>query len=58
MPVYKWEWTVEDGSTRKVEISTFRSLEVAREKALEYFPGDEKAREIIMTTDPIITPDA
>lgn len=57
MPVYKWEWLVDDGSTRKVEISTFRGLDAAREKALEYFPDDDKARHIIMNTDPVITPD-
>lgn len=58
MPVYRWEWTVDDGSTRKVEISTFRGLEAARETALGYFPDDEKARHVIMNTDPVIIPEA
>lgn len=55
---YKWEWKHDDGSDRKIEISTFQSKDVAREKALAYFPNDPHALEYISTTEPEVIPEA
>ena len=49
---YRWEWKNDDGSNRKIEISTFQSKDVAREKALAYFPNDQNAIDYIMATEP------
>jgi hypothetical protein len=53
MPVvYKWEWLNEDGSERKVEINTSMGKEVARQRALSYFPSDQVALEYIKNNEP------
>uniref|UniRef100_A0A6C0BEC1 Uncharacterized protein n=1 Tax=viral metagenome TaxID=1070528 RepID=A0A6C0BEC1_9ZZZZ len=57
MPKYLWEWKTDDNSDRKVEISTFQNKEAAREKALAYFPTDQKARDYITMTEPITSDD-
>ena len=49
---YMWEW-----SNKTISIRTFRGQNVAVEKALSYFPGDEEAANYINTTDPVITTD-
>lgn len=57
MPKYLWEWKTDDNNNRKIEISTFQNKEAALEKALAYFPTDQKARNYIIMTEPIITDD-
>lgn len=54
---YRWTWTNDDGSERKVEIATFQSKEVARERALSYFPSDQKAIDVINNHEPEVVPD-
>lgn len=52
MPVYKWHWKHIDGSDRHVEISTFQGKDVARSRALSYFPGDPVAEAYITSNEP------
>lgn len=53
--IYRWEWINNDGSQRRVEISTFHGKEVARQRALSTFPfsTDPVARSFISNNDPI-----
>lgn len=55
---YRWKWTNDDGSERKVEISTFQSKDVAKERALSYFPTDPVAIEHITNTEPEVESEA
>lgn len=50
--VYRWTWKLEDGSERKVEITTMQGLEVARQRALAFFPGDKVAEDYISNNPP------
>ena len=50
--MYRWTWTLEDGSERKVEITTMQGLEVARQRALAFFPGDKVAEDYISNNPP------
>jgi len=49
---YFWEW-----QNHKISIRTFQGIEIARQKALKYFPNDEIAYNIIVNTEPLITDD-
>ena len=50
--MYRWTWKNEDGSERKVEITTMQGLEVARQRALAFFPGDHVAEDYISNNPP------
>lgn len=52
MPVYMWHWKHTDGSDRHVEVSTALGEEVARTRALGYFPGDPVAEAYITGNPP------
>lgn len=51
---YTWEWTLEDGSVRKVEIETALGIETARQRALAFFPNDDAAQSFISSHDPML----
>lgn len=55
---YRWTWKAQDGSDRKVEISTYQSKDSARDKALSYFPEDQHAKEYIQNNEPEIIQDS
>ena len=50
--MYRWTWKNEDGSERKVEIRTMHGLEVARQRALAFFPDDTVATDYISNNPP------
>lgn len=52
--IYRWTWKNDDGSDRKVEISTMMGVQVARQRALTFFPDDPHAQQYIMMNEPEI----